>query len=474
MKYFSRLELIDISNQARALYFLRLTSYILVFGFGTIAISLFQELKFGDIEQLAVTLIFMAICSFAAYTGWRNVSTIDPRGWRFYSLVFPFLFVLSFVFVLISVRDLLPLSIRMIKDPTSIYTWDIDTLIEFPRSVASFFLFLWFVFVFLMAWLGVIKLRRIKIASMNTTSDQILLRLEQKAGIRSGKLENIKRINIRLGLAYAGGGVLLILASRLIQVPHQKSLGQYSDLLNLLNSIRLMGILLLFQSRRYFQIDADSLLLLDQRRPILFLRSFNDDEKKVRLTSESALLDLSLELRFSNHFFRFGPFVAVDSPNRIKSLQLGAARVLMPYDEWQSQVIHWIRNARLIVMYSGKTYWVNWELKKILENNCTTQLIFIFPQIKGWFKKRSKEDLVRINELIKIFNKTIWKEAVLQLPWIDDRKDLRAILFRADGNLVIITSRARSRDSYHLAALIGHSIILDSENKSTETATLLK
>lgn len=39
------------------------------------------------------------------------------------------------------------------------------------------------------------------------------------------------------------------------------------------------GWVLLMWSRRYFQMDADSLLSVDKRRPILFLRAFQDDQK---------------------------------------------------------------------------------------------------------------------------------------------------------------------------------------------------
>ena len=79
----------------------------------------------------------------------------------------------------------------------------------------------------------------------------------------------------------------------------------------------LLGFFLLARARGYFQIDADSLLAADRRPPILFLRSFADDEKQKYHRSYKALLDFSLETRLSNHFSRFGPFLAIGSPMEV-------------------------------------------------------------------------------------------------------------------------------------------------------------
>jgi len=69
-----------------------------------------------------------------------------------------------------------------------------------------------------------------------------------------------------------------------------------------------IGVVLLFRSRRYFQADADALLSVDPRPPILLLRSFADDAKGGWrfLFNIWNMLDYSLESRLSKYFMRFG------------------------------------------------------------------------------------------------------------------------------------------------------------------------
>jgi hypothetical protein len=56
-----------------------------------------------------------------------------------------------------------------------------------------------------------------------------------------------------------------------------------------------------------------------------------------------------------------------------------------------------------------------------------------------------------------VFKATPWEEELLQF---DDFAGLRAMLFRPDGSMVMVKSESRSRDSYHLAALVAHLILI--------------
>jgi hypothetical protein len=221
--------------------------------------------------------------------------------------------------------------------------------------------------------------------------------------------------------------------------------------------ITLLAFFLVVRARRYLQVDADSLLAVDERAPILFLRSFDDDEKQQFASVQRALLDFSLETRLSNHFFRYGPFVAVGSPKE-RIPQIGAARVLLKDDEWQERVLAWIKESKLIIMYSGATHWVNWELRQVIENGRATSLILMFPEIKGWRPSRRRKNIeARVEKVREVFKDTLWAD---ELAEFRDFAGLRAMLFRADGSMVMVKSRSRSRDAYHLAALIAHQQLL--------------
>ena len=66
---------IDISKQARALTWLRLTDYALVMLCGFWAVGMLSELVINfpseDVVTLAFLLIMLLTLCFAAYTGWR-------------------------------------------------------------------------------------------------------------------------------------------------------------------------------------------------------------------------------------------------------------------------------------------------------------------------------------------------------------------------------------------------------------------
>jgi hypothetical protein len=256
-------------------------------------------------------------------------------------------------------------------------------------------------------------------------------------------------------LVIGAAGALVILAVA-APSPSNKFLEEFR--LRTANNLELLGFFLLVRARRYFQIDADSLLAVDRRPPILFLRSFGDDEKQIFNKSTKAFLDFSLETRLANHFSQFGPFIAIGSPKEAVP-QLGAARVLLSNDEWQPRVLRWMRDAKVIVMYSGRTHWVNWELRKAIENECATRLLLMVPQIKSWRSSKLNEEIsARVGLIQEAFKGTPWDEKFLQLGAF---AGLRAILFRPDGSIVIVRSRSRSRDSYHLAALVAHQILID-------------
>jgi hypothetical protein len=119
-------------------------------------------------------------------------------------------------------------------------------------------------------------------------------------------------------------------------------------------------------------------------------------------------------------------------------------------------------------MYSGKTHWVNWELRQIVENDCATRLILMVPEIKAWrSSKRKAEISARVEQVRQVFKYTPWEEELLKF---DDFSRLRAMLFRPDGSMIMVKSRSRSRDSYHLAALIAHQQLFDPEHVAQSAA----
>lgn len=456
----TRIAEIDITRQARALACLRLTDYALVVLCGFSAIGLLSDMvvnvRSGNLPVLLFELIATCILGFGAYSGWRHVGVIDPTVWRAYRIVFPLLV----VFCLFVVGSMVATSGSL----TNFLDQDRAQATQSILQLSGLMSYVWILATSLLGWISLMLLRRMKITAMGTTVDHVLSGLGKRAGVTAVQAAKIKRINKPRGLVMGAAGAVLLLGWTLAPLPNNPVLAQ--SMLRMSQQINLLGFFLLLRARRYFQVDAESLLAVDRRPPILFLRSFEDDEKQNYGRSDKALLDFSLETRLGSHFSRFGPFVAIGSPKETVS-QLGAARVLLSDDQWQTRVLSWIREASVIIMYSGKTHWVNWELREVLENECATRLILMIPEIKNWRRsKRRAEISARVGQIREVFKSTPWEEELLQF---EDFVGLRAMLFRADGSMIMVKSRSRGRDSYHLAALVAHEILLESELAAAQT-----
>lgn len=440
---------IDISRQASALAWLRLTDYAMVVLCGFWAIDMVSAYVVNpalfDTPMVAFVAIALGVVGFGAYTGWRHVGVIDPSVWRAYRIAFPMLIVVCLV----------PLLGQLAADR------GVANIFEQRRSetvlqLSALLNALWIAVASLLGWVALMSLRRTKIGTIDATVERMLSTLAMHAGTSAPQAATLPRVNMPRGLAIGSAGALVLLVIALAPIPDDERFA--NAYLRALPQLNLLGFFLLVRARRYFQVNAESLLGVDQRPPILFLRSFDDDEKQQFASSQKALLDFSLETRLSNHFSRFGPFIAVGSPKETIP-QIGAARALLRDDEWQGRVLGWIKDASVIVMYSGTTQWVNWELRQVIELGRATSLILMIPEIKGWRPWRRRKNVEGRAEMIReVFRNTPWTE---ELMAFSDFLHLRAMLFRADGSMVMIRSRSRSRDAYHLAALVAHQQLFD-------------
>jgi hypothetical protein len=465
MNNVTRITEIDISKQARALAWFRRIEYPLVFLCGSAAIFWLCELvvSFRSVNagMLFFALIALLIVGFAAYSGWRCAGVIDPTVWRHYRVALPLLVVFSLFVIALSLPAASGSEVNTTEQLEQVEQ-------EYGEFGAMLFLYGSIGGLALLVWISLMLLRRMKITAMGATVDQVLLRLAKNASVTAVKATDIKRINKPRGLVLGTAGGLLLLTPAIIllllaPLPNNKESAEQERQRSQVHwsswVLTLLGFSLLTRAREFFQVDADSLLAADQRPPILFLRSFGDDEKQTYRRSKKAFLDFSLETRLSNHFSRFGPFVAIGSPNDAVP-QLGAARVLLSDDEWQPRVLSWMRDARLIIMYSGTTHWVNWELRQVVKNEYATRLILMMPEIRAVLWARKGEISARVEQVREGFKGTPWEEELLSF---NDFARLRAMLFRPDGSMVMVKSRSHSRDSYHLAALVAHYILIDSD-----------
>jgi hypothetical protein len=130
--------------------------------------------------------------------------------------------------------------------------------------------------------------------------------------------------------------------------------------------------------RRYYALPADTVLELDERQPVLFLRSFADDA--IRLWGKGVVgkyRGRTIEEAISPLAKMIGPFVGIADPKSRLPL-LGAAKTFYPDDTWQTAIARWIDMAQMILL-AGRTEGIGWEIEHISERAALTKLVILMP-----------------------------------------------------------------------------------------------
>lgn len=136
----------------------------------------------------------------------------------------------------------------------------------------------------------------------------------------------------------------------------------------------------------------------DNRKPILFLRSFTDDQVRIPGTKwlrRVALGELGrrrLDHILVEDYSAHGPVVAIGRPGDA-DLPFGAARLYVPDDQWQDAVKRLADAAAHIVIVADETAGVQWEVETLLAHHRRKTLflaspkqssVFNSPALKAW------------------------------------------------------------------------------------------
>jgi hypothetical protein len=206
--------------------------------------------------------------------------------------------------------------------------------------------------------------------------------------------------------------------------------------------------LLLRRSRRLAAVYANELLKHDPRPPVLYLRSFQDDQvlrtdlvgSRARAQAWRRFIRGRLEELMALAVRGIGPFVAIGAPTE-QLPPLGAARAYFSDDTWQSAVIRWVDSAGLIIAVVGPTKWIRWELDTIVGRDAVTKLIILLPPA-------GDEHAARWQNITSALQPTRWGSSLATV----DSETIIAIGFLDDGGLSIVTGRKRWPIDYLLAS----------------------
>lgn len=171
---------------------------------------------------------------------------------------------------------------------------------------------------------------------------------------------------------------------------------------------------------RISSVSAEELLDSDSRAPIVFIRSFGDEEQSFRLKSFFAMIGRyfvdsgfqqryfqagtsfwrpMLQQQFKWLFNQIGPYVAIGRPGE-KIPATGAARLYVSDNDWKKVVGDFFGKARLIIVHPGKTTGLRWEINEIIRLGMPEKILFILPArednymaFSAWVNKELPERL---------------------------------------------------------------------------------
>jgi hypothetical protein len=148
-------------------------------------------------------------------------------------------------------------------------------------------------------------------------------------------------------------------------------------------------------AKRARTVDAVQLMRKDRRRPILFLRSFKDDNMfsfKIPVHDKTGWWMLSLlfiekpfEESIVTCFSKTGPVVAIGRPGEWLP-PTGAAREYVHDALWQRRVSELMKQSKYIMITCGTTEGLLWEMQELVRLNIPRKIVIIFPPV-------SKKDL---------------------------------------------------------------------------------
>lgn len=185
---------------------------------------------------------------------------------------------------------------------------------------------------------------------------------------------------------------------------------------------------LFLKARKLLQPSLETVLAQDRRKPVLLLRSFQDEMLKADQYFSTPIGSISLHRRFeqgiAGSFTAFGPLIAIGKPGE-ELPQIGAARIYLGDAEWQAAVLRWMDASVMIAMIAGATEWIRWELHRIVEMGRASRLLILLPP---------QADKARWDNVVAALAGTPWGAPLGAL----DIKGLLLVMLRPEGRVVAI------------------------------------
>ena len=150
-------------------------------------------------------------------------------------------------------------------------------------------------------------------------------------------------------------------------------------------ALTLAGVWAFTRGRKLQSVSAEARMLLDQRPPVLYLRSFKEDKAASGTPLAWALGRVSVlfgttteEEQLDEAMNEIGPLVAIGEPGEALP-DLGASRLYVSHAEWKDRISDLMSRAQLLVLRAADTEGFWWEVKHAADTVGPERLMFLLP-----------------------------------------------------------------------------------------------
>lgn len=136
---------------------------------------------------------------------------------------------------------------------------------------------------------------------------------------------------------------------------------------------------LVARGRQMRALPAHELLLREGRAPVVLLRSFSDDDLIDSIfTATYRVVPGRYEDRLIKALAPLGSAVALGKPGE-KDPQLGAARLYVKDEYWQSAITYLMERANVVLSVVGRAPGLWWEIEFAIQQISLERLLLFFP-----------------------------------------------------------------------------------------------
>jgi hypothetical protein len=224
----------------------------------------------------------------------------------------------------------------------------------------------------------------------------ILHKLDKAELMEKHSLDPIRRP--ALGWIVFSVGLVMMLAAGGIAFVDQSTEDALPD-------IYILWVVLLFgvggwmtiRGRRLKAKPGEKLLQEDDRPPIIYLRSFDRENRdntprnffsvlfSRQISNDIPAWGPTEQWLLGKYLQRMGPYVAIGEPGE-KLPEVGAAKLYVSDADWQERVVRFLKEAQLVVVRVGTSKGLFWEIDQIIRYVPPTKLLLILPTRKKDYK----------------------------------------------------------------------------------------